>query len=99
MSAAIREFVGSKRDGSPKFGLSVRKLESCRHYANHSVAFRVEGNCFTEDARIAAKAPLPEPLAEDRDLVPAMYSQLLISADDYEERPRVIDDCLQFVGR
>jgi hypothetical protein len=32
-------------------------------------------------------------------LVPAMFSQLLISADDYEDHRRIIDDCLQFVGR
>jgi hypothetical protein len=28
-----------------------------------------------------------------------MFSQLLISRDDYEQQQRVIDDCLQFVGR
>lgn len=33
------------------------------------------------------------------DLVPAMFSQLLISADDYEQLRPTIDDCLQFVGR
>src|SRR5713226_9516756 len=32
-------------------------------------------------------------------LVPAMFSQLLIAVEDYEEQRRVIDDCLQFVGR
>jgi hypothetical protein len=32
------------------------------------------------------------------DLVPPMFSQLLISADDYEQHRYIIDDCLQFVG-
>jgi hypothetical protein len=32
------------------------------------------------------------------DLVPPMFSQLLITADDYEEHRPIIDDCLQFVG-
>jgi hypothetical protein len=33
------------------------------------------------------------------DIASAMFSQLLISADDYEEHRRLIEDCLQFVGR
>ena len=33
------------------------------------------------------------------DLLQAMFSQILISADDYEEHRRLIDDCLQFVGQ
>jgi hypothetical protein len=28
-----------------------------------------------------------------------MFSQLLVSHDDYEQHQRIIDDCLQFVGR
>jgi len=41
-----------------------------------------------------------EPLAGTLgDLVPAMFSQLLISADNYEEHRRLIEDCMQFVGR
>lgn len=33
------------------------------------------------------------------ELVPPLFSQLLISADDYEQHRPIIDDCLQFVGR
>jgi hypothetical protein len=33
------------------------------------------------------------------DMATAMFSQLLIAADDYEEHRRLIEDCLQFVGR
>jgi hypothetical protein len=33
------------------------------------------------------------------DVALAMFSQLLISADDYEEHRELIDDCLQFVGQ
>jgi hypothetical protein len=33
------------------------------------------------------------------DLAQPMFSQLLVSAEEYERRQQVIDDCLQFVGR
>jgi hypothetical protein len=44
---------------------------------------------------VRAVGPL---LALVGDLVPPMFSQLLISADDYEQHRHIIDDCLQFVG-
>ena len=33
------------------------------------------------------------------DVALAMFSQLLISIEDYQEHQRLIEDCLQFVGR
>ena len=77
---------------------SNRPLRLIELYRGRSPEVRILEEALRQEGIPSLVRPV-EPLAAlVGDLVPAMFSQLLISADDYEERRPVIEDCLQFVG-
>jgi hypothetical protein len=77
----------------------LRPLRLVELYRGHSPEVRILEEALRQEGIPSLVRPA-EPLAAlVGELVPAMFSQLLISAEDFEERRAVIEDCLQFVGR
>lgn len=75
-----------------------RPLRLVELYRGRSPEVRILEEALRQEGIPSLVRPV-EPLAAlVGDLVPPMFSQILISADDYEERRREVEDCLQFVG-
>jgi hypothetical protein len=82
----------------PRGDRPLRPLRLIELYRGRSPEVRILEEALRQEGIPSLVRPV-EPLAAlVGDLVPPMFSQLLISAEDYEERRPVIDDCLQFVG-
>jgi hypothetical protein len=76
-----------------------RPLRLMELYRGRSPEVRILEEALRQEGIPSLVRPVEPLVGLVGDLVPAMFSQLLISSDVYEEHQRVIDDCLQFVGR
>lgn len=76
-----------------------RPLRLIELYSGPSPEVRILEEALRQEGIPSLVRPVEPLVALVGKLVPAMFSQLLISVEDYEEQRRVIDDCLQFVGR
>src|SRR5207245_7028352 len=65
----------------------AREIETRTHHTNDRVALMVNGNELTDDIRVAAKAPLPQVVADDGNFV---FSRLFFigGKDSSEHRLR-----------
>lgn len=92
-SEALVEALPGRGEGA------LRPLRLMELHRGRSPEVRILEEALRQEGIPSLVRPV-EPLAAlVGDLVPPMFSQLLISAEDYEERRQIIDDCLQFVGR
>ena len=76
-----------------------RPLRLIELYRGKTPEVRILEEALRQEGIPSLVRPVEPFAATIGDLVPAMFSQLLISADNYEEHRRLIEDCLQFVGR
>ena len=77
----------------------LRPLRLIELYCGSSPEVRILEEALRQEGIPSLVRPVEPLVALVGKLVPAMFSQLLIAVEDYEEQRRVIDDCLQFVGR
>ena len=78
---------------------SGRPLRLIELYRGRSPEVRILEEALRQEGIPCLVRPI-EPLAGlVADVAQPMFSQLLISAEDYERHQPMIDDCLQFVGR
>jgi hypothetical protein len=76
-----------------------RPLRLIELHCGLSAEVRILEEALRQEGIPSLVRPVEPLVALMGDLVPPMLPQLLISVEDYEEQRRVIDDCLQFVGR
>jgi len=62
----IRRAAAGQPQRHPQLGARGRKVESRRHHADDERRRAVEQQLAADRARIAAEAPLPQPVPEDR---------------------------------
>jgi hypothetical protein len=77
---------------------SGRPLQLIELYRGRSPEVRILEEALRQEGIPSLVRPVEPLSALVGDVALPMFSQLLVSRDDYEERRRVIDDCLQFVG-
>lgn len=76
-----------------------RPLRLVEIYRGRSPEVRILEEALRQEGIPSIVRPVEPLIGLIGDLVPPMFSQLLISADDYEHQRPIIEDCLQFVGR
>ena len=76
-----------------------RPLRLIEIFRGRSPEVRILEEALREEGIPSLVRPVEPLVALVGDLVPAMFSQLLVSVEQYEEHRPLIDDCLQFVGR
>jgi hypothetical protein len=75
-----------------------RPLRLIELYRGRSPEVRMLEEALRQEGIPSLVRPVEPLSALVADLATAMFLQLLISAESYEQHRRVIDDCLQFVG-
>jgi hypothetical protein len=78
---------------------SHRPLRLMELYRGRSPEVRILEEALLQEGIPSLVRPVEPLMGLVGDVAQPMFSQLLISADDYEQHQRLIDDCLQFVGR
>lgn len=76
-----------------------RPLQLMELYRGRSPEVRILEEALRQEGIPSLVRPVEPLAAVVADLALAVFSQLLISRDDYEQHRPAIDDCLQFVGR
>jgi hypothetical protein len=76
-----------------------RPLRLMELYRGRTTEVRVLEEALRQEGIPSLVRPVEPLSALVADVALAMFSQLLISVDDYEEHRALIEDCMQFVGR
>jgi hypothetical protein len=76
-----------------------RPLRLMELYSGYTPEVRILEEALRQEGIPSLVRPVEPLVGIIGDAATAMFSQLLISVDDYEEHRRLIEDCLQFVGR
>ena len=76
-----------------------RPLRLVEVYRGRSPEVRILEEALRQEGIPCLVRPVEPLMGLIGDLAQAMFSQLLLSAEDFERHQPVIDDCLQFVGR
>jgi hypothetical protein len=77
----------------------ARPLRLTELYRGRTPEVRILEEALRQEGIPSLVRPVEPLSALVGDLALTMYSQLLISAEDHEQHRRLIEDCLQFVGR
>ena len=76
-----------------------RPLRLVELHSGRAPEVRMLEEALRQEGILSLVRPVEPLSALVADLASAMFLQLLITADDYEQHRPVIEDCLQFVGR
>jgi hypothetical protein len=80
-------------------GQNERPLRLMELYRGRSPEVRMLEEALRQEGIPSLVRPVEPLVGIVGDLASAMFSQILISEDDYEEHRPLIEDCMQFVGR
>ena len=65
MISEVHQFLFCKLRRNPNLNLAIRKLKSAAHDADDHVFLVTQRNFFSQDLRVAAKLPEPEPVTQN----------------------------------